>query len=187
MAEVMNAQCVNMGPVLIYMILLYFVMIQTIFDFNETTDIREWVIVDDVVMGGRSSGKMSLNTEGHGIFEGEISLENNGGFSSVRHTPGRISVKDHSKIVIRLKGDGKDYQFRIKANSGDGHFYVAPFSTSGQWQEIEIPLKDMYASFRGRKLDLPNFSAEHLEEIAFLIGNKKTEKFKLLLDKIELR
>lgn len=177
----------KLGPVLIYLILFSFMMTQTIFDFNETTDIREWVIVDDVVMGGRSSGKISLNAEGHGVFEGEISLENNGGFSSVRYTPGRIAVKDHSKIVIRLKGDGREYQFRLKANSGDDHSYVAPFSTSGEWQEIEIPLKDMYASFRGRKLELPNFSGEHLEEIAFLIGNKKKEEFKLLIDKIELR
>ena len=28
---------------------------------------------------------------------------------------------------------------------------------------------------------------EHIEEIAFLIGNKKAEKFKLLIDKIELK
>jgi hypothetical protein len=37
----------------------------------------------------------------------------------------------------------------------------------GDWQEIEVSLKDMYPSFRGRKLDLPNFSKNHIEEIVF--------------------
>jgi len=33
----------------------------------------------------------------------------------------------------------------------------------------------LYPSFRGRKLDLPNFSHDYIEEIVFLIGNKKPE------------
>lgn len=45
----------------------------------------------------------------------------------------------------------------------------------------------MYPSFRGRKLAQPNFSSDHVEEIAFLIGNKKPESFKLMIDKIELK
>ncbi|MCY2685661.1 CIA30 family protein [Salinimicrobium sp. TH3] len=162
-------------------------MAQLIFDFNKESNIRDWMIVDDVVMGGRSSGKIRLNDEGHGVFGGEISLENNGGFSSVRYKTGRIEVKDYSKIVIKLRGDGKEYQFRIKGETGDDYLYVAPFSTSGEWEEIEIELKNMYPTFRGRKLDMPNFSNDHLEEIAFLIGNKKKEKFKLVIDRIELR
>ncbi|MFN4198010.1 MAG: CIA30 family protein, partial [Flavobacterium sp.] len=52
---------------------------------------------------------------------------------------------------------------------------------------IEIPLNRMYPSFRGRTLNLPNFEANTIEEIAFLIGNKKNESFTLLIDKIELK
>ena len=169
------------------MVLNSSMMTQLIFDFDKESNIREWVIVDDVVMGGRSSGKISLNEDGHGVFEGEISLENNGGFSSVRYGTGKIAVKDYSKIVIKLRGDGKEYQFRIKGDKGEEYSYVAPFSTSGEWEEIEIQLKDMFPTFRGRKLDMPNFSNDHFEEIAFLIGNKKKEKFKLVIDRIELR
>jgi hypothetical protein len=44
----------------------------------------------------------------------------------------------------------------------------------------------MYASFRGRKLDKPNFSEKNIEEIAFLIGNKKAESFQLEINKLEL-
>ena len=138
-------------------------------------------------MGGRSSGNFKLNAEGHGLFEGDVSLENNGGFSSVRYSFERLLIKDSKKVVIKLKGDGKNYQFRIKSNSRDYYSYISTFATSGEWQEVEISLKDMYPSFRGRKLNQPNFSNDYIEEITFLIGNKKQEKFKLLIDKIELK
>ena len=158
-----------------------------IFDFNKSAEIQNWLIVDDVVMGGKSSGTFNLNTDGFGVFEGSISLDNNGGFSSVRYRFEKTLVKEYSTVHIKLRGDGKKYQFRIKAKSGDYYSYVSPFQTTGEWEEIEIPLKDMYPSFRGRKLDQPNFSDDYIEEITFLIGNKKEEDFQLIIDKIELR
>jgi hypothetical protein len=45
----------------------------------------------------------------------------------------------------------------------------------------------MYPSWRGRRLNQPNFSEDFINEITFLIGNKKNENFKLLIDKIELK
>ena len=158
-----------------------------IYDFSQETKINDWMIVDDVVMGGRSNGSIKLNAEGQGVFEGTISLANNGGFSSVRHRPEQIKVGDKTRIIIRLKGDGKEYQFRVKSSTRDYYSYLGPFTTSGEWQEIEIPLASMYPAFRGRKLDLPNFSEDFIEEITFLIGNKKAESFRLLIDWIELR
>jgi len=159
----------------------------TIFDFNTQSDIQDWLVTDDVVMGGISSGSFMLTDEGYGVFSGSVSLENNGGFSSVRYRFDKTTLKAYSKIIIKLRGDGKSYQFRMKSNSADSYSYISTFSTSGEWQEIEIPLKDMYPSFRGRKLDQPNFSNDYIEEIGFLIGNKKAEKFKLMIDKIELK
>ena len=157
-----------------------------VFDFNQNSDIQQWKIVDDVVMGGQSSGNFRLDNAGHGVFEGEVSLENNGGFSSLHYYPERTLVKGNNKIFVKLKGDGKNYQLRIKANINDYHSYIMPFSTTGDWQEIGVPLKEMYPSFRGRKLDRPNFSNGHFEEITFLIANKRNEKFQLLIDKITI-
>lgn len=173
--------------------ILLTIMLQTstpptlIFDFNNHSNIQNWVVVDDVVMGGVSSGNFSLNANGHGVFSGAISLENNGGFSSVKYSFDKISVGKHTHVYIKLKGDGKDYQFRIKANSNDYESYITTFSTKGEWQEININLKDLYPTFRGRKLNQPNFSNPTFEEIRFLIANKKKENFKLIIDTIELR
>lgn len=159
---------------------------QTIFDFKKDSNIQDWRIVDDIVMGGKSLSNFKLSPDNFGLFEGQISLENNGGFSSVSYRFKKLKVNKDSNISIKLKGDGKNYQLRIKDNSNISYSYILPFATSGEWEEIKIPLKDMYPSFRGRKLDLPNFSQDYIEEIVFLIGNKKPEKFKLLIDTIIL-
>ena len=159
---------------------------KTIYNFNKNSNIKDWKVVDDDVMGGQSAGNYYVNSEGFGVFEGNISLANNGGFSSVRHNLNVAGVKSFSKIILTLKGDAKDYQFRIKSNVSERYSYVSSFHTSGESQIIEISLEEMYPVFRGQKLDLPDFSEDSIQEITFLIGNKKNESFKLLLDKIEL-
>ena len=118
-----------------------------IFDFNTNSDLKDWEIVNDNVMGGKSSSKIELDNKGNGVFSGAVSLENNGGFSSVHYNFEKIEVNSDSKIRIRLKGDGKKYQLRIKNNSKANYSYITYFSTSGEWQDIEISLKDMYPQF----------------------------------------
>lgn len=157
-----------------------------IFDFKADSNIGNWQVVDDDVMGGRSNGRFYLHKEGYGVFEGVVSLENNGGFSSVRYRFDPINSKGYNKIVLRLKGDGKAYQFRLKANQNDQFSYIYSFNTNGKQETIEIRLSDMVPSFRGRKLELPNYNGERIQEVAFLIGNKKAENFRLEVSSIKL-
>ncbi|WNH09583.1 CIA30 family protein [Thalassobellus suaedae] len=157
-----------------------------IFDFNKDADIQDWNVVDDVVMGGISSSEFKLNADGFGVFEGHVSLENNGGFSSVQYQFEKTEVAKYRSIKIRLKGDGKNYQFRVKDNTRNYYSYITTFSTTNEWQVVEIALKDMYPSFRGKRLNTPNFSHDFIEQITFLISNKKNEDFKLIIDTIEL-
>jgi hypothetical protein len=173
-----------------YLLFIFFPMLmsnQTLFDFTKEANISAWRVVDDVVMGGRSSGSFYLSPEGHGVFEGQVSLENNGGFSSVRYNFSKISTSPNDILQIKLKGDGKAYQVRIKDRSDRYYSYIISFPTSGNWEVVELKLSDMYPSFRGRKLDEPNFGHQQIEELTFLIANKKPEKFKLVLDEITLR
>lgn len=159
----------------------------TLFDFNSETDIKQWSVVNDGVMGGLSKGTLIMNENGHALFSGKVLLENNGGFSSVRHRLPKTDVSTHQKIVLRVKGDGKIYQFRVKTNSADFYSYTYSFKTMGKWETIEIPFSEMVPSFRGRRVNLPNYPGEILEEIAFLIGNGKQEVFALEIDKIEVQ
>lgn len=158
-----------------------------IFDFNEKSSLKNWYIINDNVMGGVSQSTISINEDGNAVFKGSVSLENNGGFCSVRYNFEEIDVTNFEKITFRIKGEGEKYQFRIRANRDDYYSYIKYFETSGKWQTIEISLREMYPVFRGRKLEMPNFSQKKIEEIAFLIGNKKEENFQLEIDKIELK
>lgn len=168
------------------MVLFFMIQPQLIFDFTHNTNTNDWKIIDDVVMGGRSSGRFSMDSNGNGIFSGDVSLENNGGFSSVQYQFNKINATQDSKVTIRLKGDGKEYQFRIKSNRSTYYSYITNFKTTGDWENIVIQLKDLYPSFRGQTMNMPNFAGNSIEEIVFLIGNKKNESFKLILDKIEM-
>ena len=175
---------------MVYLNVIILIMLQSsnlIFDFHKEMKFDQWQVVDDVVMGGKSSGNFELDAKGNAVFSGTVSTENNGGFSSVRGELGKIRVKKDQKIILFLKGDGKKYQFRIKERRGDYYSYVCYFQTSGHWEQIEIPLSQMYPAFRGRQLDMPNFEGSQIEEIAFLMGNKVGEEFSLTLDKIILQ
>jgi hypothetical protein len=172
---------------LFILVLIAFMNSTIIYDFNKDSSKRDWLIIDDGVMGGQSQGSFAIDADGNGVFQGKISLENNGGFSSVRYQFDKIQVTKDNIISIRLKGDGKDYQFRVKDKSNANYSYITTFKTTGEWQTVDIKLTNLYPSFRGRKLDLPNFNGESFEEIVFLIGNKKNESFKLILDKIDLK
>ena len=158
-----------------------------LFDFNLANGISDWYVVNDGVMGGLSQGDLVLNETGHGVFKGYVTTENNGGFSSLRHAFKTRDISNYTQVVLLVKGDGKQYQFRMKAAPGQRYSYINTFKTSGDWETISIPLESFYPSFRGYRLDLPNFDGKNLAEIGILIGNKTNENFQLEIDRITLK
>ena len=59
-----------------------------------------WKIVNDTVMGGRSSSHWSSNPASASLFEGYLSLENNGGFASVRCDLKNVNLSKEEGIYI---------------------------------------------------------------------------------------
>ncbi|WP_319591656.1 CIA30 family protein [uncultured Draconibacterium sp.] len=172
---------------LVFIVIAFLQMNTTVlYDFSKTTTLEDWYTVNDGVMGGRSTSSFQLNEHGNAVFTGQVSLENNGGFSSVHYRFPPLETTGYQYLALRVKGDGKRYQVRIKDRAGDNYSYIAYFTTSGEWQDIKIFLRDMYPSFRGRTLDLPNFAGGKIQEFALLIGNKEEEAFSIEIDKIQL-
>lgn len=169
------------------LLIAFFISEIMVFDFSKKENISNWSITNDNVMGGLSSSKMTVNDQGKGVFSGTISTDNSGGFAMTRLPVNIVLHANMSKFVIKLKGDGKKYQFRIKSKNEQRFWYVQSFQTSTKKEELELPLSDFYASFRGNNLDIESFSAKEIKEIAILIGNKKDEEFKLEIDKITIR
>lgn len=157
-----------------------------IFSFSENASLTRWQTVNDGVMGGVSKSDLSLSENNHGKFTGHVSLANNGGFASVKFMTDVKVNAETQQIVLKLKGDGKTYQFRIKSSQDQSESYVQEFKTNGEWQTIKLDLNNFYPQYRGRKLDKPNFNFSQIEEIRFLIANNKEEDFILLIDSIRL-
>lgn len=157
-----------------------------IYRFSAQSNLRAWRIVNDGVMGGISTSTLSITNEGHGQFSGHVSLENNGGFASIQLNHSTTIPEDIKFIVLRVKGDGKQYEFRLKSDLYQSVSYVHPFKTTGEWQNIQLAISDFYPQYFGQKLNRPNFSYKKIEQISFLISNKKEEDFKLFIDRISI-
>ena len=177
-----------MKSILILVILSLFTKsnMKTIYTFSSQTNIREWLIVNDGVMGGISNSSLVLTNAGHGRFSGHVSMANNGGFASIQLSTTIKLAEEKKFIVLRIKGDGKRYEFRLKGNISQSESYVQQFDTSGEWENIKLEISKFYPQYRGRKLNIPNFNFKNIEELSFLIANKQEEDFELLIDWIGL-
>ena len=157
-----------------------------IYDFRNSGHEITWGVQDDTVMGGVSQGQVELNERGHARFYGHVSLENDGGFSSILYTlPQPVDVQGRSKFVVRVKGDGKNYTLRVKTNPDNNFYYQASFPTNGDWQLIDVAFDTMEAVHHGEPVDVPNFDGGTVTKVQFLIGNGREEDFEVLIDRIE--
>ena len=159
---------------------------KVLFDFADPAAMRGWQIEDDGVMGGVSKGTFTHDSAGHAVFSGEVSLENDGGFSSAQCFFEAIDVSSYRNAVIRVKGDGKNYRFIVESEKDARHYYVANFETTGEWQEIQIPLREMYPVRRGDRLDLPDYPGKSMAQVRFMIANSRAENFRLQIAGVRL-
>jgi len=159
----------------------------TLFLFGQDAGLVDWEIQDDVMMGGHSKGNLSLNKRGNAVFAGDVSLENNGGFSSMQYAFDPLDVSLYHTICIGLKGDRKGFQLRLESEPDANHAYATDFTPCGKWEVITIPFAEMYAIHHGDRLDLPNYPGQTLAHIQILIGNQKAESFQLEIDRIWLK
>jgi len=73
---------------------------RTLFDFMAATKVPGWQVVNDDVMGGVSASNFGV-TNGAAVFRGAVSLENNGGFASVRSSPAGWNLAGRDAGVAR--------------------------------------------------------------------------------------
>ncbi len=159
-----------------------------LFDFTQPEDAQNWFSVDDGVMGGISASQISIQpseTGGMLEFSGVVSLENYGGFSSIRTRPERFDLSDFAGLALRLKGDGKTYQLRLRTNANyDGVAYQARFEApAGEWQVIRFPFQSFIPVFRGLRMFLvPALNPSKIFTFGFLIAGKQSGPFRLNVD-----
>ena len=156
---------------------------EVIMEDFDSKNLLNWKIVNDSVMGGRSDATLKLKNNLYGVFNGYLSLQNNGGFSSIRayYPPDLTDVKS---ITIRIKGDGRQYSFRVRGNTSNWASYTHTFNTvKNKWIEKELMIKDFYPLYRGYYLnDMPLLSEVVIKEIGIMLSDKQTGPFELEID-----
>ena len=156
---------------------------EVIMEDFDSKNLLNWKIVNDSVMGVRSDATLKLKNNLYGVFNGYLSLQNNGGFSSIRayYPPDLTNVKS---ITIRIKGDGRQYSFRVRGNTSNWASYTHTFNTvKNKWIEKELMIKDFYPLYRGYYLnDMPLLSEMVIKEIGIMLSDKQTGPFELEID-----
>lgn len=159
-----------------------------LFDFNGGSAGSEWKSVNDTVMGGVSNSRMTTSDAGHALFTGNVSLENNGGFASVRGPNFSHRLGEYRGIAVRVRGDGKTYKAGLRTDElFDGVFHQAGFSTiKGEWQEIQIPFTDFIPTYHGRRLsEDKRMAPDEVRSVSLLISDKQAGPFQLEIDWIK--
>jgi hypothetical protein len=151
-------------------------------DFTNIEESQRWMAINDDVMGGISQSRIELSPTATALFSGHLSLENNGGFASIRRRADNYNLGGCTGLIIKVKGDGRTYQFRVKIDDQyDGIAYRTLFTTDARhWQTITLSFDSFCASFRGRPVPgAPVLRPEQIRQIGFLLADKQQKSFRL--------
>lgn len=155
-----------------------------LFDFSTKQDGQNWVVINDDVMGGRSSGQLDMNEEAL-LFTGKLSLANNGGFASLRSPWSRYDLSDYETVVMRVRGKGGEFGITLEVSKA----YYEPnfrflFTPGEEWTELEIPMNQFEKTRLGSSMGdrLNPKQAANIIRIGFIKSDKRTEDFALEID-----
>jgi NADH dehydrogenase [ubiquinone] 1 alpha subcomplex assembly factor 1 len=158
-----------------------------LFDFAGPEATQKWQAVNDGVMGGVSDGRFRITADKTMEFSGTLSLENNGGFASVRTKPGDLGIKAGDAIVVRVKGDGREYVLNLYTKSRQMAFsYRAPLPTKqGEWVEVAVPLTDFIPTAFGRRVQgMGPVEPSQINGLGFMLSDKKPGKFQMEVEAV---
>lgn len=161
--------------------------VKVLFDFRQPEQAEQWYPIDDRVMGGISQSTFEPSENNTAIFTGEVSLENNGGFASVRMESDMFDLNHYSGIILRVKSDGKDYNLNLKTDPNfSGVYFQAAFSPPAeQWTTVKLPFSAFRAKIRGRYVDEQyELNPADIRSFGFMISDKQKGKFQLHVDSI---
>jgi NADH dehydrogenase [ubiquinone] 1 alpha subcomplex assembly factor 1 len=163
--------------------------LRPVLDFAAPDTAQKWQAVNDGVMGGVSDGRFRITAEKTLEFAGTLSLENNGGFASVRTKPTDLDIKAGDTIVLRVKGDGREYVLNLYTKSRRMAFsYRAPLPTAkDEWTEVTVPLEDFIPTAFGRRVQgMGPVEPDQINGLGFMLSDKKPGKFQMQVEWVKV-
>ncbi len=149
---------------------------------NVAPELR-WQVVNDTVMGGRSSSQ--LKRVGEALhFSGRLNT-NGGGFASLRSDRMNLDLAAATSVRLTVKGDGRTYSIRLYA-AGQRVSYQHAFRTvADAWQTVELKIPDFYASWRGRRMNQGPLAAADIAGIGLILADGTDGAFEIEVSSIE--
>ena len=161
-----------------------------LFDFNDQSDVSDWSNQNDTVMGGVSDSATTW-VDGQLVFSGNLSLDNNGGFTS---TFGPINdqlpklMSGAEAIVVTARGDGQTYLMQIR--SSDNTRYIQRFTTVADVeQDYVLPLAN-FESVDWRLSVIPDaapINTATIAQLGFYLLDKQVGPFELAISMIRTK
>lgn len=160
---------------------------KAIASFGNEDALKSWTSVNDDVMGGVSKGGFKLSEQGTLLFTGKLSLENNGGFASIRMKPTDLKLDGMSGIVVRGKGDGRTYwvDLRVSDQMSASSYRAYLSTTAGEMKETTIPFTDFKLQAYGRELTTKPINPAAIASVGFTIADKKEGPFSLEIESVK--
>ncbi|MHC4380337.1 MAG: CIA30 family protein [Planctomycetota bacterium] len=158
---------------------------QKVYDFSEEDDSR-WLTVHDSVMGGISNGSIGRTESNTLLFQGNLSLEYNGGFASFRSADRSLELPDSDGIEIKVLGDGRSYicSFERDGARTFGGGYWQEFETrDGAWTVVRLPWDKFEPYSFGNKMgNMPALTPESARSIGIYLYDKKAGPYRVEFD-----
>lgn len=164
-------------------------MPKVLFDFTDPDVANAWRAIDDRVMGGVSRSTLRTDPGGHAVFEGEVSLERNGGFASVRSAPAERGKAGAQFCTVEVRGEAKRFKLNLLTGDAfDGLNYQATFTPEpDRWQTLRLPLAEFRPSFRGREVPgAPPLAPARIRQVGLMIAERQAGPFALAIRQISL-
>ena len=159
---------------------------RVLFKFDDPNAAKPWQTVNDGVMGGRSNGRFKINDDKKLEFYGTLSLENNGGFASVRARGVDLGLAKDDVIVARVRGDGREYNFNLYSQRTRNSYRQSFKTKRDEWIEIELPVDKFVATWRGRVFPNEKLDPSQINGLGIFLGDKKAGPFKLEVEWIKV-
>lgn len=160
---------------------------RTLLDFTGPDAAQMWQAVNDGVMGGVSEGRFRITPDKKLEFFGTLSLENNGGFASVRTKPTELRMSAGDTVVVRAKGDGREYVLNLYTKSRQMAFsYRAPVPTKpDEWTDVAVPLAEFIPTAFGRRVQgMGPIDPSQINGLGFMLSDKKPGHFQMQVDSV---
>jgi len=160
---------------------------QTIASFENPATLSNWGVVNDSVMGGVSTSGFRQTENGTLLFKGQLSLENNGGFVSLRNRPRNLDLDNVVGFVVRARGDGRAYYLDLRESRQmtAGSFRASFATRDEEWTETYIPTSEFVRQSFGRPYPNTPLRPHRISSLGFTLSDKNPGPFRLEIDYVK--